>query len=67
VKFGIDDVLNSRRNDVTIQQDDIYLIVRNKQDTRRVKLSFTYNFGNKKIKAARNRRTATEDENRRAN
>jgi hypothetical protein len=65
VKFGVDDILKSRIHRVSVRQDDISLDVVNINDTRRVKLSFTYNFGNNKVKSARHRSTALEEESRR--
>lgn len=62
IKIGLDDVFRTRVHEVTIDQDDINLNVRQVRDTRRAKLNFSYRFGNNKVKAARKRRTATEDE-----
>ena len=62
LKIGIDDIFDVRQNDVFVRQDDIYLDVIQKRDTRRVKASFKYNFGNNKLKSVRRRSTATEDE-----
>ncbi len=62
LKIGVDDIFDIRQNDVFVRQDDIYLDVTQKRDTRRVKVSFKYKFGNNKLKSVRNRSTATEDE-----
>jgi len=67
IKIGLDDVFRSRNNTVVIKQDDIDTVVDQMRDTRRVKVNFTYRFGNKKVKSARKRRTATEDETSRIN
>jgi len=57
LKIGVDDIFNVRQNDVFVRQDDIYLDVTQKRDTRRVKINFRYKFGNNKMKAARKRST----------
>ena len=62
LKVGLDDIFRTRRNQGFILQDDIDTRVLNTRDSRRVKVNFTYKFGNRKVKAARKRRTATEDE-----
>ena len=62
LKIGVDDIFDIRQNDVFVRQDDIYLDVTQKRDTRRVKVSFKYKFGNNKLKSVRKRSTATEDE-----
>ncbi|MFK8009957.1 MAG: TonB-dependent receptor [Saprospiraceae bacterium] len=62
VKIGVDDIFYSRRNNVFVRQDDIILDIFQRNDTRRVKVSFKYKFGNNKLKSVRKRSTATEDE-----
>lgn len=62
IKIGIDDVFRTRNSKVIIDQDDIDLIVDQRNDTRRVSVNFSYSFGNQKVKAARKRRTAAEEE-----
>lgn len=62
VKIGLDDIFFTRRSIVQVRQDDISLDVYQRNDSRRFKASFRYNFGNNKVKAARRRSTATEDE-----
>jgi len=62
VKIGLDDIFYTRRAKVKVRQDDISLDVFQRNDSRRVKASFRYNFGNNKVKQARRRRTATSDE-----
>ena len=62
LKFGVNDVFRSMINTVDVRQDDIDLTVDQFRDSRRATVSFTYNFGNQKVKQARKRRTATEDE-----
>ena len=62
LKIGIDDIFRTRRDGGGVFQDDINLTVNNTFDSRRGKISFSYKFGNQKVKAARTRSTATEDE-----
>ncbi len=62
LKIGLDDIFYTRRNIVSVRQDDIILDVDQRNDTRRVKVNFKYNFGNNKLKSVRKRSTATEDE-----
>ena len=62
LKIGLDDIFKTRRDGGGVFQDDINLTVNNTYDSRRAKVSFSYKFGNQKVKAARKRSTATEDE-----
>lgn len=62
LKLGVDDIFYTRRDGGGVYQDDINLTVKNQYDSRRAKLTMTYNFGNQKVKAARKRSTATEAE-----
>ena len=62
MKLGIDDLLNTRNSRVSIMQNDIDLIVDQFNDNRRVKATFSYNFGNNKMKAAKKRQTASSAE-----
>ena len=62
IKVGLNDVFFTLRNAVDVLQDDINLQVRQNRDSRRATLSFSYRFGNQKVKQARRRKTATEAE-----
>lgn len=62
LKISVADVFRTRNSKVVIDQDDINLIVDQTNDTRRVSVSFSYRFGNQKVKAARKRSTAAEEE-----
>lgn len=62
IKLGLNDVFLTQRNIVDVFQDDISLQVRQTRDSRRATISFSYRFGNQKVKQARRRQTATEDE-----
>ena len=62
VKLSVKDAFNILNNRVIAQAGSIDLNVRNKWESQRVHLSFSYNFGNDKVKAARKRRTANSEE-----
>jgi len=62
LKLNIDDIFNIRENRVTVEQGDIDVEVFNKWETRRINLTFSYNFGNQNVKPARNRSSAAEEE-----
>jgi hypothetical protein len=62
IKFNVSDVFLTNNSSVDIQQGDIDLFIDQVNDTRRASLSFNYNFGNQKVKRARRRQTATEEE-----
>jgi iron complex outermembrane recepter protein len=61
LKLSVSDVFNTRRNDVNsvFQANNIY--IRQKNETRIARLTFTYNFGNSSIKS-RNRQTGSTEE-----
>lgn len=61
LKLAINDIFNTRRNIVTSRYQSVNLDVRQKNDTRLGRLTFTYNFGNSKIKA-RQHQTGADDE-----
>lgn len=65
LKLSGSDLLYTRNSDVSIDNDDINLFVRQDRDTRRVTLNFTYSFGNQKVKQARNRKTSSSEESER--
>lgn len=62
LKINMSDVFRSQNSTVKILQDDINLLVEQVNDTRRLTVNFSYSFGNQKVKAARKRRTAAQDE-----
>jgi len=51
IKFSVDDIFNTRRNDVTSNYAETNLDIRQKRESRIARLTFTYNFGSTKIKA----------------
>lgn len=62
VKLNVNDVFNTQRfrGDYTTTNRDVSLQTR--WDSRQVRASFTYRFGNSNVKEARNRKTGLEDE-----
>jgi iron complex outermembrane receptor protein len=65
VKFSVSDIFNTRTNNVNSMYQSVNIQIRQKGETRVSRLTFTYNFGNTKIKA-RNHRTGADDESNRA-
>jgi hypothetical protein len=65
IKLSASDVLLTSNSDVYVDQNDVNLFVNQVNDTRRVTLNFTYNFGNQKVKSARKRKTSSSDESNR--
>ena len=61
LKIGMNDIFRTLVNNVDVSQDDIDLSVYQFRDSRRATVSFSYRFGNQKVKQARKRKTATED------
>lgn len=51
IKFSVSDIFNTRRNDVTSNYQANNLAIRQKNETRIARLTYTYNFGNNKIKS----------------
>lgn len=51
VKFSVNDIFNTRRNDVTSNYAATDLDIRQKNESRIARLTLTYNFGSNKIKA----------------
>ena len=62
LRFNVNDIFRTRVSQVRIMQDDINLVVDQVNDTRRASVNFSYSFGNQKVKAARKRKTAAEEE-----
>lgn len=61
LKFSVSDVFNTRRNNVTSKYQNVNIDIHQKSETRIALLTFTYNFGNSKIKA-RNHQSGAESE-----
>lgn len=61
IKFSVSDIFNTRTNNISSMYQSVNLEIRQKGETRVSRLSFTYNFGNTKIKA-REHETGAEQE-----
>jgi hypothetical protein len=61
LKLNVNDLLYSSYYEGLVSYQNIYFTVMNRQATRRVNISFSYNFGNQKLKSAPDRNTATEE------
>ncbi|MFT5833819.1 MAG: hypothetical protein ACI97N_001448 [Cognaticolwellia sp.] len=66
IKLSGNDILNTQRFRGIINQDNVNLTINNNWQTRRFSASFTYRFGNDKVKPSRRRETATDEEQKRA-
>ncbi|MCO5950954.1 TonB-dependent receptor domain-containing protein [Mucilaginibacter flavidus] len=64
IKFSVSDIFNTRRNDVTSKYQSIDLDIRQKRDSQVARLTFTYNFGNSKIKARQHQSGADDEKGR---
>ncbi|TDG36758.1 TonB-dependent receptor [Pedobacter changchengzhani] len=62
VALKMNDVFNTSKFRANLQYNNINTFWQNEWESRKVSLSFSYKFGNMKIKTARNRRTGTGDE-----
>ncbi len=62
IRLNAQDVLYTSNPDVFIKYGDLDIVVRPRQDSRVVRLNFTYRFGNMAIKGARERATGLEAE-----
>jgi len=65
IKASVSDIFNTMRfkgtQDFTGQHSDVLA----RWESRQFKLNFNYRFGNSQVKAARQRKAAIEDENKR--
>jgi hypothetical protein len=61
IKLSMSDIFNTRRNDVTSYYQSNNLDIKQKNESRITRLTFTYNFGNNKIKM-REHQTGADDE-----
>ncbi|OCX52093.1 hypothetical protein BEL04_11380 [Mucilaginibacter sp. PPCGB 2223] len=66
VKFSVSDVFNTRKNAATSLYQSLNFAFHQKNETQIARLTFTYNFGNSKIKA-RQHQTGAESEKGRVN
>lgn len=61
IKLSMSDIFNTRTNNISSNYQNNDLDIRQKHDSRITRLTFTYNFGNRKIKA-RQHQTGADDE-----
>jgi len=61
IKFSVSDIFNTRTNNVTSRYQSVNLDINQRRESRIARLTFTYNFGNNKIKA-RQHQTGADDE-----
>ncbi|PHN03749.1 outer membrane beta-barrel family protein [Flavilitoribacter nigricans] len=62
ISLNVNDIFNTRQFEARIRQADLNLDLVNKNESRRINLTFNYSFGNSEVKPARRRNTATDDE-----
>lgn len=61
IKLSVSDIFNTRKNNLIARSNDNIIDIHQKNETRVGRLTFTYNFGNSKIKS-RNHQTGADDE-----
>ncbi|MBZ4189783.1 TonB-dependent receptor [Niabella beijingensis] len=66
IKASVDDLFKTMRFTGDMNFAGAYTYVIAKWDSRQFKLNFTYKFGNKQVKSARQRKTGLDDESKRA-
>jgi iron complex outermembrane receptor protein len=64
IKLACDDIFNIRRNDLSSHVINNNFDIMQKNDTRVLRLTLTYNFGNNKIKVREHRSGADDEKNR---
>lgn len=64
VKFSVSDIFNQRTNNVSSNYADNNLIINQHRQSRVARVTFTYNFGNNKIKAREHQTGADDEKNR---
>jgi iron complex outermembrane receptor protein len=64
LKLSVSDIFNTRRNDVTSNYQTNDLDIHQKGETRITRLTFTYNFGNSKIKSHEHQSGADDEKGR---
>jgi hypothetical protein len=67
VRLALSDVLKTFKFDSNADYAGQYIRVSGSQESRVLRINFSYRFGNTQVKAARNRKTAAEEENSRTN
>lgn len=64
IKFSVSDIFNMRKNNVLSVSQGNYIDIHQKNETRVGRLTFTYNFGNTKIKVRQHQTGSDEERNR---
>jgi len=64
IKLSVADIFNTLRNDVTTNYQSTNLDITQKRESRITRLTFTWNFGNNKIKARQHQSGDDEEKNR---
>ncbi|MEP6677476.1 MAG: outer membrane beta-barrel family protein, partial [Ferruginibacter sp.] len=67
IKFSYTDLLNTLHFAGTSDYGGAYIHVSGHWESQQLRMNFTYRFGNNQVKAARQRKTSAEDENKRLN
>ena len=62
LSFNFNDILYGQKSDAVIDFGDVRVDFLQRQYSRNMRLSFSYQFGNTKVKSSRNRRTGSESE-----
>lgn len=65
LKVSYSDVLGTNRWGGTSNFGELFMDISGRNDTQRIRLNFTYQFGNEQVKRSRRRSTGLEDESRR--
>ncbi|WP_109698651.1 outer membrane beta-barrel protein [Chitinophaga deserti] len=66
LKVSVNDIFASARFRGTADFNNVYLQVNNRWQNRTLNVTFTYRFGNSKVEGARERKSGSEEESRRA-
>ncbi|HEY4326519.1 MAG TPA: TonB-dependent receptor [Mucilaginibacter sp.] len=64
IKFSVSDIFNTQNNNVSSNYQSVNLMINQTRETRIARLTFTYNFGNNKIKARQHQTGADEEKGR---
>lgn len=62
LKLAVTDIFNTKNQKISSVYPGVNYALRQKQETRVFRLSFTYRFGNSNVKASRNKTSGLEDE-----
>lgn len=62
ITLNINDIFYGQKTTASLQYQEINVLFRQLEETRNIRLAFRYSFGNQKLKAVRNRTTASDAE-----